>query len=187
MDLPSDIYYWDDVYSEEESLHYFTKLQSLKTLKQGEVKLFGRCYSTPRLESFHGEYAFQYRYSNQLLTAEPFTKEMLEIKQQVELITKDTFNVALVNFYRNGLDSNGWHADNEKELGPNPTIASISFGASRTFKLRSNQTKQVKKITLSSGSLLYMGKSIQHQYQHCIPKEPKIDQPRINITFRTIQ
>ena len=102
------------------------------------------------------------------------------------MITGHSFNCVLINLYRNGQDSNGWHADNEKELGENPIIASVSFGATRTFKLRSMEGTEKYSVALRAGSLLLMGKQIQYQFKHCIPKEPKITKPRVNLTFRTI-
>ncbi|MFN5637258.1 MAG: alpha-ketoglutarate-dependent dioxygenase AlkB family protein, partial [Flavobacteriales bacterium] len=96
------------------------------------------------------------------------------------------FNSALVNVYRNGFDSNGWHADDEKELGPNPIIGSVSFGSTRTFVLKHNTTKKTLRIPLCDGDVLWMGPSIQVEWKHCIPKQPKTTDPRINVTFRTL-
>jgi alkylated DNA repair dioxygenase AlkB len=93
-----------------------------------------------------------------------------------------------LNYYRDGKDSNGWHADNEKELGTNPTIASLSFGAARTFQLKHNTIKENKKsILLEHGSLLLMKGPTQHFWKHQIPKTAKPTGPRINLTFRIIK
>jgi alkylated DNA repair dioxygenase AlkB len=120
------------------------------------------------------------------LKANPFTEPLHEILQRVIEVTGYPYNSVLINLYRNGMDSNGWHADNEKELGENPVIASVSFGAERTFKLKSNTGNEKHSILLRNGSILLMDGKTQHEYKHCIPKEPKVLEPRINLTFRTI-
>ena len=182
----NEIYYIPDVFTALESDAYYTHFSTLNSLKQGTVKIFGKYHRTPRLESLHGTFPFSYNYSGQQLNALPFTPALTQIKSKVEQITGNQFNCALINFYRNGLDSNGWHADDEKELGPNPVIASVSFGAERTFKIRSNDGTETYEWRLASGSLLFMGKTVQLHYKHCIPKQPKIDKGRINITFRSM-
>jgi alkylated DNA repair dioxygenase AlkB len=93
----------------------------------------------------------------------------------------------LINYYRDGQDSNGWHADNEKTLGPNPSIASISLGAERTFELKHLSTGQKKSILLAHGSLLHMHGPLQHHYKHQLPKKRALTEARLNLTFRWIQ
>ena len=186
MDRLNEIYYLPDVFSPLECDEYFKQFTSLKSLKQGHIKVFGKSHLTPRLESLHGTSPFTYNYSGQQLNALPFTPALIQIKQKVEQLTGHHFNCALINYYRNGLDSNGWHADNEKELGPNPIIASVSFGAERTFKMKSNDGTEKFEWRLASGSILFMGKNVQLHYKHCIPKQPKIHKGRINITFRSM-
>jgi alkylated DNA repair dioxygenase AlkB len=116
----------------------------------------------------------------------PFTAPMHAILARITKLTGCTFNAVLINVYRNGMDSNGWHADNEKELGKNPIIASVSFGAERKFQLKSRDGAVKKTILLENGSILLMGGTIQPAFIHCIPKEPKVALPRINLTFRTV-
>lgn len=160
----------------------------LKTIdwNQGKISLFGKTYSTPRLEAFYSENDKTYGYSGQKMKNHAFTPLLLKIKSKVEIATGKSFNSVLLNYYRDGNDSNGWHADNEKELGKNPLIASVSLGESRRFDLKHNQTKEKIHFQLNSGSLLIMGGEIQHFWKHQIAKSKKIKSGRINLTFRTI-
>jgi alkylated DNA repair dioxygenase AlkB len=120
------------------------------------------------------------------MQAHPWTEELLVIKNKIERATGQTLNSVLLNYYRNGQDSNGWHSDDEKELGHNPIIASLSLGAARDFHLRHRRCKQLKQsIKLEHGSLLMMKGSTQRCWQHQIPKRAKAD-GRINFTFRTV-
>lgn len=184
--FPSNIIYTKGFLSPEESnilLDYFLQLP---TLAQGSVTLFGKTYPTPRLEALFGDENLRYRYSNQLMQALPLCPTLLHLKERVESATHAHFNCVLVNLYRNGMDSNGWHADNEPELGNDPIIASLSFGASRMFQLKSLTTQERITIPLHHGDLLLMGSGIQRSWKHCIPKAPKIGEPRVNLTFRKI-
>ena len=118
---------------------------------------------------------------------ELFTDSLLKIKSKVETKTKVKFTTCLANLYRDGNDSNGWHADNEKELGKNPVIASITLGAARYFNLKHREDKNLKqKLLLENGSLLLMQGSTQHHWLHQIAKTKKEVKPRINLTFRVI-
>jgi alkylated DNA repair dioxygenase AlkB len=92
----------------------------------------------------------------------------------------------LLNYYRGGADSMGWHADDERELGQNPIIASLSLGAARRFKLRHNTNGQKLDIELPPGSLLIMAGAMQHHWQHALPKTARPTLPRLNLTFRHI-
>jgi alkylated DNA repair dioxygenase AlkB len=155
--------------------------------RQDEIKMFGKKVLIPRLNAWYGEKDALYSYSGIQLMPNSWTPELLEIKEIVEAKTQTKFNGVLINLYRNGNDSMGWHSDDEKELGINPTIASVSLGASRTFRLRSkDDKKKIIKLSLTHGSLLVMKGNTQHYWQHDIPKEKNIDKPRINLTFREI-
>ena len=116
----------------------------------------------------------------------PFTKELLDLKVLVEKITEAKFNSCLLNLYHDGNEGMGWHSDDEKSLGANTTIASLSFGAERKFSLKHKQTKQTVSVVLQSGSLLVMKGSTQTNWLHSLPKTTIIRKPRINLTFRTI-
>ena len=117
-----------------------------------------------------------------------FTPTLFEIKSKIEKQINLNFTSCLLNLYRDGNDSNGWHADNEKELGLNPTIASVSFGAERIFQMKHRNSKKEKvKINLTNGSLLVMKGRTQHHWLHQIPKTKKEVGERINLTFRIIK
>jgi alkylated DNA repair dioxygenase AlkB len=153
---------------------------------QGKVKIFGKTHATPRLESLHVVDGKSYNYSGNALISHPFTSELNELKNKIEAFSGESFNCVLANLYRDGKDSNGWHADNERELGINPVIASVSLGSARRFDLKHTTTGELKQLILPHGSLLLMGGTMQHNWKHCIAKTTKIQQPRINLTFRML-
>jgi len=155
--------------------------------RQDEIVMFGKKHLVPRLQAWYGDIGRKYAYSGIQLNPKPWNKTLQEIKNKIESKTSFKFNSVLANLYRSGKDSNGWHADNEKELGDNPTIASISLGASRYFHLKHRKDKSMKhKILLESGSLLIMRGAIQHHWLHQIAKTKKEIEPRVNLTFRWI-
>jgi alkylated DNA repair dioxygenase AlkB len=153
---------------------------------QGTIKLFGKTHSIPRLEAFFASEKRIYSYSGVDLQTHDFTKELLVLKEQIEKICGEKFNCVLVNLYRNGQDSNGWHADDELALGKNPVIASLSLGATRRFDLKHNLTNEKISYNLTHGSLFVMKGAIQHYWKHQIAKTKKVNDPRINLTFRYI-
>jgi len=155
-------------------------------LQQGIIILFGKIHDIPRLESFHSEHGKSYGYSGKRLYTHPFDQRIKEIKIRIEKATGYSFNSVLINYYRNGTDSNGWHADNEPELGKNPIIASLSLGAQRRFDLKHNLGTEKISLELTNGSLVIMGGALQHHWKHQIPKQLKITEGRINLTFRFI-
>jgi len=173
-------------YSEDESKLIFEQLSEMPTWEQGTVKIFGKQFATPRLESFHAEDGLSYVYSGQRMRSHPFNETLDRIRTALFQKTGFMFNSVLCNLYRDGNDSNGWHADNEPELGKDPIIASISFGETRRFDLKHEQTGEKLSFKLSTGSLLIMGGSLQHHWKHQITKSKKITKPRINLTFRNI-
>lgn len=164
----------------------FEHLQQTIQWQQGEIVLFGKKHATPRLEAFCADDQKSYGYSGQRLITHEFTKELNEIRQKLTLEIGTSFNSVLLNLYRTGNDSNGWHADNEPELGKNPIIASLSLGATRRFDLKHNTTKEQHSFHLNHGSLLIMGGELQHHWKHQIAKTKKVNDPRINLTFRNI-
>ena len=118
----------------------------------------------------------------------PWNPLLQKIKSRVESVSETNFTTVLLNLYRDGKDSNGWHADNEKELGTNPIIASVSFGTERIFQLKHNTISNLKQnILLEHGSLLLMKGTTQHFWKHQIPKTSKTIGSRINLTFRVIE
>lgn len=163
------------------------ELLRLDSFQQNEIVLFGKKIKVPRLEAYYALNGEQYGYSGQQLKAEKFPTFLDELRLEVQKRTGNKYNALLINYYRDGQDSNGWHADNEKTLGPNPSIASISLGAERTFELKHLSTGQKKSVLLADGSLLHMHGPLQHHYKHQLPKKRALTEARLNLTFRWIQ
>ena len=148
------------------------------------VTVWGRQYRQPRLTAWHGDAA--YSYSGLKLEPLPFTPLQREILQAVEAASGQRFNSVLLNYYRDGRDSMGMHSDNEPELGPEPAIASVSFGAERTFILQHKASGERVRIALTDGSLLLMAGALQANWVHGINKVTRSVGPRVNLTFRSI-
>ena len=155
--------------------------------KQESMNLYGREIMFPRLTAWYGDSDKPYSFSGIKLDPNPWSKELLEVKTEIEPISEVDFNSVLLNKYRDGNDSISWHTDAEKELGRNPIIASVNFGAERTFQLRHTISRERIDITLKHGSLLIMKGELQHFWQHQVPKTKKVLSERINLTFRVIK
>lgn len=188
-DLPdADISYYHHFYEENEANAIFDELLNTVPWQQDEIKVFGKTYPQPRLTALFGDDGLSYTYSNITMQPNPWTPLLQKLKKQVGIVCQTEFTTVLLNLYRDGKDSNGWHADNEKELGENPVIASLSFGAERFFSLKHNTISDAKhKILLENGSLLVMSGTTQHHWKHQVAKTAKPVGPRINLTFRTIR
>ncbi|MCP8687960.1 alpha-ketoglutarate-dependent dioxygenase AlkB family protein [Marinobacterium sedimentorum] len=156
--------------------------------RQDRIRLFGREHAIPRLQQFQGEPGLHYRYSGLLLETKPWHPLIEQLRRRIKALEPAPFNCVLLNLYRDGNDSMGWHSDDEPELGPNPVIASLSLGQPRRFVLRHRQDRQQPKIELllDDGSLLLMRGSTQHHWQHALPRTRSICRPRLNLTFRCI-
>lgn len=188
FNLPdAEIEYYPDFFSGSEAHILFHKLLDEIPWQRDKITVFGKTYEQPRLTALFGNEKKSYSYSNITMQPHPWNELLTNIKLKVEKTTGHTFTSVLLNLYRDGKDSNGWHADNEKELGQNPVIASVSFGEKRSFQLKHNTIKKAKQtIVLENGSLLLMKGSTQHHWKHQIPKTAKTINQRINLTFRTI-
>ena len=183
-------------FNREESDTLFTDLTENIAWQQGEILMFGKKIVEPRLTAWYGDAEKVYTYSGKtqqpLVWIEPlnFIKNAIESTPscfQLDKSVSKGFNSVLCNFYRNGHDSMGYHADDEKELGRNPIIASVNFGESRRFLFRRKDDKMEKfELLLTHGSLLIMAGEMQHYWVHAVPKEPMKTKPRINLTFRHI-
>jgi alkylated DNA repair dioxygenase AlkB len=150
--------------------------------------MFGKKVMQPRLTALYGDEGISYSYSGITMEPIPWSKTLLEIKGKVEEVAEARFSHVLLNFYRDGQDSMGWHRDNEASLGPEPVIASVSFGVSRRFQFRNYVDKKEKlQIELGHGSLLLMKGACQDRWEHQIPKSKKVSGERINLTFRLIR
>lgn len=158
--------------------------------RQEPIRLFGKEVLQPRLTAWYGDATAQYSYSGLMLTPQPWAPALLGLRTQVEQAAGTTFNSVLLNLYRTGQDSMGWHADDEPELGPEPIIASVSLGATRRFRLRPRHPQELNHapfgLDLPSGSLLVMRGTTQQHWLHAVPKTARPVRPRINLTFRTI-
>lgn len=179
--------YFPSFLGNNDACEFFNLLKNDIEFKQHSVTIFGKTYLTPRLESFHAKENKTYRYSGNTLVAKPFNQTLERLCDSIEEITNSTYNCVLINYYRNGLDSNGWHSDNEKELGEYPIVASLSLGATRRFDLKHNSKHEKFSIDLQNGDLLWMSDRIQNYYKHQIAKTKRINDPRINLTFRLIK
>ena len=180
--------FYPHFFSVEEADEVFSRLQGNLAWQQEPIWMFGKQVLQPRLTALYGDPKVPYGYSGIAMAAMPFTEELDRIKLRVEAFTQQQFTHVLCNYYRDGQDSMGWHRDNEPILGKNPTIASLTFGASRSFQLRPYGKKEPKlSITLSHGSLLLMGGESQHFWEHQLPKTKKVLAPRINLTFRKLR
>ncbi len=188
-DLPdADITLCENFFTALESENLLQKLIEKINWQQYAISIFGKKINQPRLTAFYGDEQKKYSYSRIVLNPIPWNEELLFIKSRIEALSNVNFTSVLLNYYRNGNDSMGWHADDEKELGENPVIGSVSFGATRTFQLKHIKNKDLKKIdiNLTNGSFLLMKGTTQHFWQHQIPKTSKILNLRINLTFRKL-
>ncbi len=184
--LPFDgeLYLIKNFYQREEGQQLFTFLLKSLAWQEEQIFLYGRWVKVPRLMCWHGDKNAEYQYSGVNHQPLPWTKPLLAIKQKIEGYYPSSFNSVMANLYRHGADSMGCHADDEKELGHNPVIASLSLGESRLLKFRNQKSKEVLDVVLSHGDLLLMAGEIQHHWRHELPKTKKLKTERINLTFR---
>ncbi len=183
-----EVYLFQDFFSEEERKKYFKSLLAETPWEQKPIKMFGKEIMQPRLTAWFGDEGMSYRYSGLTMKGHVWTPTLLEIKARIEENAQVRFNGVLLNLYRNQNDSMGWHRDNEKELGLNPVIGSVSLGETRRFILRHREKKDLKfELELTDGSFLLMKGKTQHFWQHSVPKENSAAGPRINLTFRIIK
>jgi len=178
--------YISDFFSKSESNDLFVRLRENIKWKQESMNMYGKQLNFPRLTAWYGDSDKPYSFSGIKLQPNPWTDDLLLIKEKVEAKTNKLFNSVLLNQYRDGNDSISWHTDAEPELGKNPVIASVTFGATRKFQLRHKETKEKIELDLVNGSLLVMQGELQHFWQHQIPKSTTIKNGRINLTFRSI-
>ncbi len=179
--------FYPNFFSKSESDSLLKNLRSNILWKQESMNMYGKKIDFPRLTAWYGNNDKPYSFSGITLQPLPWTSEILTIKSKIEPIAKTEFNSVLLNLYRDGNDSISWHTDAEKELGINPIIASVNFGATRKFQLRHIKTKEKLEIELTHGSLLIMQGELQHFWQHQVPKTSKVVGERINLTFRVIK
>lgn len=187
LPLPdADVYFAPAFIPAPECGLYFERLMQEVNWQQESIKMFGRELPMPRLTAWYGDKS--YTYSGLHNKPQPWLPVLQELRQQVEQASGQKYNSVLLNLYRTGQDSMGWHSDDEPELGQQPGIASLSFGGERRFTFKHRTRKDLKSVPviLTNGSLLLMQGSTQHYWLHQVPKTTKTVQPRINLTFRYV-
>jgi len=186
--LPKDgvVHYYGPLFPVKEANHYLTQLLNTVEWKNDEVFIYGKHIVTKRKAAWYGDKAYKYSYSNTTKQALPWTNELLALKKIVEVHSGESFNSCLLNLYHNGSEGMSWHSDAEKELKENSAIASLSFGAERKFSFKHVSSKKTASLILQHGSLLVMKGVTQKKWQHCLPTTTKINHPRVNLTFRTM-
>ncbi|WP_411768191.1 alpha-ketoglutarate-dependent dioxygenase AlkB family protein [Winogradskyella sp. A3E31] len=189
MCLPNaELIYYPNFYKKGEADRLYESLKQSTKWQQDDITVYGKTYKQPRLTALFGKNGKTYSYSGILMHPKPFTKKLIKIEADISNTCGQNFDTVLLNWYRDGNDSNGWHADNEKELGNNPIIASLSFGEERPFHFKHRTIKSERhKLVLKHGSLLVMKGEMQHHWLHQIAKTKKDIGGRINLTFRNLQ
>jgi alkylated DNA repair dioxygenase AlkB len=188
LSLPdAEVIFYPDFFPTSEADRLFGELRDTTAWRQDSFKHYGKTVDFPRLTAWYGDDGAVYVYSR--IRNEPlrWTSALLQVKRVVEIPSGVVFNGVLLNRYRTGKDSVSWHSDDEPEFGHNPVIASVSFGATRSFQFRHKKNKDLKAtIELTHGSLLIMRGGTQENWVHQIPKTSKRVEERINLTFRSI-
>ena len=186
--LPQDgiLIYRPDFIGPDEAQVFLETLTKTIDWENHSIMMFGRLVPVPRKTAWYGDK--EYKYSGVLNIPLPWTKELYDLKEMSEEACETSFNSVLLNLYRDGNDHMGWHADDEKSLGENPVIASISFGEERKFGLKHRFDKTVKPVSikLGSGSLIIMKGEMQEYWHHRIHPTKKSKGARINLTFRNV-
>ena len=182
--LEIDIY--QDIGLEQKKELWFKSCLNNLNWETGFIKIFGKTHQIPRLQAWYAEDGIEYTYSGKKLQRHNWNETLIDIKEEIESITSFKFNSVLANLYRNGDDSMGLHSDDEKELGINPVIASLSLGESRDIHFKHKNIKTSLDIPQTNGQLIVMYGQTQKYWKHEIKKTKKFKKPRINLTFRNI-
>lgn len=184
--VDAEIRYYPHFFTQQQSDFWFSYLLSEIEWRQEQIQVYGKRHLTPRLSCWMGDADLDYRYSGMTMQTVEWDQQVLEIKNMLQQKTQQSFNSVLLNYYRDGQDSNAWHSDDEPELGENPVIASVTFGFERDFQLRHKHTKERFQLKLAHGSVLLMSGTTQQYWQHQIPKRANAES-RLNLTFRAIK
>ena len=184
----AELFFFEQAFTPTEANLYYAKLLEETVWRLDSIKAYGKKIALPRLQAWYGQKGADLCYSGITLTPLPVTKTLSKISERVFDLSGLRFNGVLVTLYRDGRDSVGWHSDNEAQFGPDPVIASISFGASRDFMLKHLTNRTVKEIccTLTDGSLLVMGSGVQKHWKHRLPRRLRVTEGRINLTLRNV-
>ena len=186
--LPKDgsVHYYPKIFTEQDSLKWMSQLQTSLSWEAEQLMMFGKLVTTRRKVAWVADPDCTYTYSGVLKTPQTWTPELLLIKTQLEAISQCEFNSCLLNFYHDGDDGMGWHSDDERELNPNASIASLSLGAKRKFAFRHKKDKETISLFLESGSALIMYAPTQEFWHHALLKTKTVSDARMNLTFRKI-
>jgi alkylated DNA repair dioxygenase AlkB len=190
LSLPgADLHYYPHFHDAQRAAYLLAHFLRDVPWRQDRIRIAGRLMDVPRLQAWYGDKGSGYGYSGISLRPLPWTPVLQEIRETLQATTGLTFNSVLLNLYRNGRDSVAWHSDDEAELGPDPCIASLSYGAVRKLEIRplDRTVGRKQSLELGDGSLLLMGKGFQQHWQHQVPKVPDLHTPRVNLTFRYIR
>lgn len=174
------------IYRKDTCKQHLNTLMTTANWSDDYYLAFGRKIMIPRLQAWYADEGIRYSYSNNLLGTQAWIQPLIEIRAYIEEITQQYFNSVLLTFYRDGNDLVSWHADDEKELGNEPYIASLSLGADREFHYRHKRSGRHGHITLENGDLLLMKPRFQADWEHCIPAQDRVTEPRINLTYRRV-
>ena len=186
--LPKELLEYHAGFIDEQTSNYLLQ-QFIKEMpwKQSTQKMWDKEYLTPRLTSWHGDGGTDYSVSGKISNPNPWTPELLMLKERVEAVAGIRFNSVLLNYYRDGNDSVAWHSDRESVLGKNPVIASVSFGQVRSFDIRNKADHKAHySVKLEHGSFLLMKTGLQENWEHRIAKSTKPMKARLNLTFRVV-
>ncbi|WP_191601762.1 alpha-ketoglutarate-dependent dioxygenase AlkB family protein [Marinomonas algicola] len=186
LDGENIVKYYGAFLSIEEANTHFERLLHTVNWQHDQAIIMGKHITTKRKIALYADHAFRYTYSNVTKQASPWTKDLLDIKGVVENTLGETFNTCLLNLYHDGNEGMAWHSDSEKELKKHGSIASVSLGAERIFSFKNKLTNDTVSVLLEHGSLLVMAGTTQDYWQHRLPPTQKINQPRVNLTFRNI-
>lgn len=186
--IDAQVTLYRDFLSAAESDTYLDTLVSEINWKQETIRVPGGPVPLPRLTAWYGDAGTTYSYSGITVQPNAWIMPLITLKQRIEAVAGVTFNSVLLNYYRDGSDSVGWHSDDEPELGINPVIASLSLGAARAFQFKHRHDPVLRRsIELTHGSLLIMAGATQHHWKHQVPKTKQAIAARINLTFRVIE
>lgn len=174
------------VLDDEEAAAAMSTLLTTVPWQQDTFPCYGKDVPRPRLDALFGDPGRAYTYSKRTRQAAPWTDALIRLRERCEDLVSVEFNSVLANLYRNGNDYVDWHSDDEPDLGADPVIASLSLGTERRFEFRNKHTMEVCRRVLPAGSVVVMSSGCQQNWKHRLAKQPKIQEPRINLTFRTL-
>ena len=189
LDLPdADVRLWRQAFQPAAGDEMLALLRSQIDWQQEDIVIFGERRRVPRLVAWYGDPGTAYTYSGTVHEPLPWTPELQRVRHRAEELTGHRYNSVLLNLYRDGRDGMGWHADDEPELGREPAIASVSFGATRRFKLRHRRCRSAAcTLDLAHGDLLLMAGGTQQHYVHAVPKTVRPVGERVNLTLRWVR